>query len=204
MSQTGSNSYEISLGEYETAALNFFNAGVKQLMEAQGGVYSLVSKESIEQLPDYSLPPSRDDPLSGRLIEAVSDIKIDCDSVLRGDFDSVIASMYSVAIEFAGQISNSILAHISDVCESTGNVVTVEMTHDALIDMIERTDFSFDDAGNPNGSFVANPEMMQKIQALGKPSAEQQARADAITERKRREWNARRSSRSLPSRRLRT
>ncbi len=98
MSQTGKKSYEISPNEYEAATSNFFNLGVKQLMEAQGGVYSLVSKESIEQLPDYSLSPSSDDPLSGRPIEMVSDVKMDYDSVFNGDFDSVIASMYSVAV----------------------------------------------------------------------------------------------------------
>jgi hypothetical protein len=202
MSQAESDSNQLSRGEYESASHNFFNAGVRKLMEAQGGVYSLVSRESIEQLPDYSLQAPGDETQRGRLIEAVSSVETDYDSVLRGDLDSVIVSMDSVAMEMASQISSATFSHIAEICERTGNLMRGELTHDAIIDMMERTDFSFDDAGNPNASFVTSPATMQKIQALGQPTAEQQARVDAITARKRKEWNARRGNRTLPSRRV--
>jgi hypothetical protein len=68
MTKANDDSYELLPSEYDAAAQRFIGTGAKALMEAQGGVYSLVSKESMAQLPDYSLPLSDDDALRGRPI----------------------------------------------------------------------------------------------------------------------------------------
>jgi hypothetical protein len=195
-------SYKLLLSEYDSAAQRFFGAGVKEIMEAQGGVYSLVSKEPIEQVPDYSLDLPGGDALGGRPIEASSVVAINRDDVINGNFDSVLSAMYNVAVEMEGKMSKVIMAHISEICDRTGNVVTGELSHDAIIDIIEQTEFSFDEDGNPNLNIVpSSPEARERLRALGEPTAEQKARFDGIISRRRDEWNARRSSRSLPSRR---
>lgn len=193
-------SHELAFAEYDSACQRFFDTGVRALMDAQGGVYSLVSRESMEQLPDYSLPLPDNEALQGRPIEAISTIEINFDSVLNGDFDEILAAMDKVAVEMVQQISTGILTHISEVCESTGNVIKGELSYDLIADAIEGMDFSFDEEGNHNISVVVNPDGLRKLRALGEPTAEQQARLDAIIARKRDEWNARRGNRSLPSR----
>jgi hypothetical protein len=202
MTNVRDDSYEFVPSEYDVAAHRFFSTGVKALMEAQGGVYSLVSKESMEQLPDYSLPLPEDDALRGRPIEAISDIRIDYDDVIKGNFDGVLAAMDAIAIEMAGQITKAIMTHISEVCDRIGNVVTGELSYDVIAHVIENMDFSFDEEGNHNISVVVSSEGLEKLRALGPPTAEQQARIDAIIARKRDEWNARRGGRSLPPRRV--
>jgi hypothetical protein len=202
MANADNDSHEFLPSEYDAAAQRFMSTGVKALIEAQGGIYSLVSKESMEQLPDYSLPLSDDDTLRGRPIEASSVATINYDDVITGDFDSVLASMDSIAVEMAGQITQGIMAHISEICQRTGNVVTGELSYDTIADVLEHMDFSFDESGNHNISIVVSPEGAERIRALGEPTAEQQARIDGIIARKRDEWNARRGSRSLPSRRV--
>src|SRR5258706_7823201 len=121
-------------------------------MEAQGGIYSLVSKEPMEHLPDYSIPfpDDDDDVLRGRPIEASSLLVIDSDDIINGNFDSVLSSMDKIAVEMAGQITRGILNHISDVCNKTGNVVTGELSWDKIADAIEQMDSSFDESGNHN------------------------------------------------------
>jgi hypothetical protein len=202
MTKANDDSYELLPSEYDAAAQRFIGTGAKALMEAQGGVYSLVSKESMAQLPDYSLPLSDDDALRGRPIEASSVATINYEDVITGNFDSVLAAMDSIAVEMTGQITSGILAHISEICERTGNIVTGELSYDVIADTLEHLEFSFDENGNHNISVVVSPEGAERIRALGEPTAEQQARLDEIIARKRDEWNARRSSRSLPTRRV--
>jgi hypothetical protein len=202
MAGADDDSHEFVPSEYDAAAQRFMSTGVKALMEAQGGVYSLVSKESMGQLPDYSLPLSEDDTLRGRPIEASSVAIIDYNDVIVGDFDSILAAMDNIAVEMANQITKGILGHISEICERTGNVIAGELSYDTIADILEHMDFSFDESGNHNVSVVVSPEGAKKIRAVGEPTAEQQARIDRIIARKRDEWNARRGSRSLPSRRV--
>lgn len=202
MPNVDDETYEISTSEYDAAGQRFFNVGIRALMDAQGGVYSLVSKESMEQLPDYSVPLPDDDTVRGRPIEASSVVVIRDEDVITGDVESVVAAMDSVAIEMTDQITKGVLDHISEICASTGNVVTGELSYDVINDVIEKLDFSFDEEGNHNISVVVNPQSAQRLRTLGAPTAEQQARNDAIIARKRAEWNARRGSRSLPSRRI--
>jgi hypothetical protein len=202
MANRGSEVYEISTSEYDDAGQRFFSMGIKALMDAQGGVYSLVTKESMEQLPDYSVPLPDDDAVRGRPIDASSVVVIRDEEVITGDAGSVLAAMDGVAMEMTGQITKGILDHISDVCDSTGNVVAGELSYDVINDVLEKLDFSFDDEGNHNVSIVVGPEGAQRLRTLGMPTAEQQARRDAIIARKKADWDARRGSRSLSSRRI--
>jgi hypothetical protein len=171
-------------------------------MEAQGGVYSLVSKESMSQLPDYSSPLPGDETLLGRPIEAVSSLTIDYNDVVSGDLDVILVAMHKIATEMADQISNGIMAHISEICDRTGNVITGELSWNTIGDALEHMDFSFDEHGNHNISIVVNPEGARTLQNLGEPTSQQRTRIEKIISRRKDEWNARRSSRSLPPRRL--
>jgi len=140
--------------------------------------------------------------LRGRPIEVSSAAIINYEDVITGNFDSVLAAMDSIAVEMTGQITEGIMAHISEICERTGYVVSGELSYDVIAEALENMDFSFDENGNHNISIVASREGVERIRALGEPTAEQQARLDAIIARKRDEWNAKRGSRSLPSRRV--
>jgi hypothetical protein len=195
------DSHVLLMSEYEAATAHFFSTGVKELMEAQGGVYSLVSKEHIEQLPDYSLALPGGDVLGSRPIEAISSFTINRDDVINEDIDSVLNAMYGMAIEMAGQITRAILTHISEICDHTGNIVSGKLSYDTIADAIEQMEFSFDEDGNHNISVVVSPDGAERLRALGDPTVEQRARLDGIFSRRKDEWDARRSSRSLPSRR---
>jgi hypothetical protein len=191
--------YELGLSEYDSAAHDFFSTGVREIMLAQGGVYSLVSREPMEQLPDYSVELPDSDATGGRQMEASSFAAVSLDDVVNGNFDSVLSAMYSMAIEMESQMSNAIMADIAEVARRAGNVVTGELSHDKVIDMIEGLEFTFNDDGSPNLHIIpASPEAREKLLALGEPTADQVARLNEIISRKRDEWNARRRRRSLP------
>lgn len=156
MATAEENSYELLLSEYDSAAYSFFNDWFRKIAEAQGGIYSLVSKEPIEQLPDYSIALPGNDALGGRPMEASAAATFTLDEVVSGDFDSLLSAMYAMAVEMEAQISGGIIAHISEVAHRMGNVAAGELSHDKVIDIIERLEFSFDEDGNPNLNIVVN------------------------------------------------
>jgi hypothetical protein len=195
-------SYEFIPSEYDAATRRFISAGIRALMEALGGVYSLATRESMNQIPDSFPPPDDDRASRSRPIEAVSDVTASKDEIISGDFDSILVGMNAAAVELEGQISRAMIAHISENAARAGNVVSGEISYDAVLDMLEGFDFSFDGNGNPNLGFVTSRETADQIKALGEPTAAQWARFNEIIARRRAAWNARRSCRSLPSRRV--
>jgi len=201
MTDEADDSYKFVPSEYNAAVQRFVNTGVRALMEALGGPYSLASRESINQLPDYTDPPNDDQTSQGRLIEATFDAAISKDEIISGDFEGIIVSMSRIAVELEAQISQAMIAHITEESARSGNVVSSELSYDSIIDTLENVELSFDESGNPNLSFVAAPEAIQKIKELGNPSAEQQKRFDDIIAKRRSEWDARRRDRRLSSRR---
>jgi hypothetical protein len=202
MADTEEDSYELLLSEYDSAAHRFFSDWSRKIAEAQGGIYSLVSKEPIEQLPDYSVALPGNGDLGGRPMEASAVATFTLGDVVNGNLDSLLSAIYVMAVEMEAQISSAIIDHISDVSHRAGNVVAGELSHDKVIDIIEQLEFSFDEDGNPNLHIVVNSaEAREKLLALGEPTTEQKARFDEVISRKKDEWNARRRSRSLPPRR---
>ena len=196
MTDIRDNSYEFVPSEYNAALERFMTIGIRALMNAQGGPYSLASRESVDQLPDYTDSPNAD-PSQGRAIEPVFEDAISKDEITSGDFEGIVAIISKIAIEFERQISSAMMVHISESAKHAGNVVSGELSFDTINDMVENTHFSFDENGNPNISFVTSPDMVDKIKALGSPTAEQQRRFDEIIAKRRDEWNARRHNRRL-------
>lgn len=200
MTDQSVNSYKFVPSEYNAAVQRFISTGVRALMEAQGGPYSLASRESVSQLPDYRDPPNDEQAPQSRLIDATFDAAINKSEITNGDFEGIIVNMSRIAVELESQISQAMIAHIVEEAERAGNLVSSEISYDSIIDALERVDFSFDESGSPNLSFVAHPEAIQSIQALGDPTSEQQKRFDEIIAKRKDEWDARRRNRRLSSR----
>ncbi|MCZ7423753.1 hypothetical protein O7605_30020 [Verrucosispora sp. WMMA2121] len=195
--------FRVSYPEYDAAGSAFMAACIKELMEAQGGVYSLVSKESVEHLPTYSAELESGETLDSKPVEVGFNISIKNDDIIEGRYDDFIAELNRAAIEQEAEVSKKILADISNVTQATGNVIQGDISYDLLIDAVDAMEFSFDDDGNHNLSLVVNPVTAEKLRSLGEPTPQQTARLNAVLARKKAEWDARRGSRSLPSKRHR-
>jgi hypothetical protein len=200
MTDQPDNSYKFVPSEYNAAMQLFISVGVRALMEAQGGAYSLASRESVNQLPDYRDPPNDDQTPQGRLIEATFDGTISKSEIINGDFEGIVVDMARIAVELEAQISEAMIAHFVEESKRAGNLVSSEIAYDSIIEVLERIDFSFDENGSPNLSFIVAPEAIQSIRTLGKPTPEQQKRFDEIIARRKEEWDARRRNRRLSSR----
>lgn len=88
---------------------------------------------------------------------------------------------------------------MSDVSEEYGNVIEGggRDFFDVFADALETIDLAFDEQGHPNLTIVMHPDQMDKLRDK-EPTPEQEARLNAILERRREEWRASRRRRDLP------
>jgi len=212
MTNSSSARYELGASEYDAATSRFFSAGVEALMQATGGLYSLVSKSKEEFVTDHSTQLPDGSAVNMQPIEVLLEFSMDVPEIIDGGFDSFMGAMNKVAADQVEQITKAIFANMNEVAEAVGNVIRRPIGHDVLIDAIESMDVSFDEEGRHNLNLVVHPDTARKLNELGEPTPEQAARLDSVLarkkqeqedalEQKRNEIDARRRNRQLPPRR---
>jgi hypothetical protein len=91
---------------------------------------------------------------------------------------------------------------LNDVCDATGNTVDgagQKISHDTIIDLLEKIDWEFDENGEPikdNLIFVLPPDMIEQLKML-EETEQHHERMKHLTDRKRQEWLAKRRTRIL-------
>jgi hypothetical protein len=146
--------------------------------------------------PDTTI---EDDSLHHRELITAFEWNVELDDILAFDIDSYLVGISNVADAFAQQAEEGIIAHISDITEATGNVVSAKGRDlaDAFLDSLDKMDFSFNEDGQPNITIVLHPDQLQRFRGLTL-TEEQQARYDAIIAQRREEWDASQHRRELP------
>lgn len=123
------------------------------------------------------------------------------EEIRRNDFSEFFASLSDAAYERGGEFISSMLAHISEVCDLTGQSVDNRgraLDPDSVLDAIAATRHSFDSEGNlkPGHSIVASPETAAKLRAMNWTESHR-ARYDEIIEKQREAWLARKRDRRI-------
>lgn len=130
--------------------------------------------------------------------EASSVIVLTTSAGVAGDFEELHAAVASSAKDYAASVVPQMLAHISQICDATGNVVDAQgqSIWEAQLEMLETIEIHFDEDGNPTlPSLVLHPDTADK---LGDPPDGFVERFNEILTRRRDEWLAQRRTRRLP------
>lgn len=115
------------------------------------------------------------------------------------DRDSFWSSLYALADAIGGQMSRGLLAFISEVATEHDMTVAADGRnfYDAFVEALERVEMNFDEHGEPDMMLVVHPDLAQRLRQRP-PTADEQARIDAVIARRREEWHAARRRRELP------
>jgi hypothetical protein len=129
-------------------------------------------------------------------------LEIQRDDILGGVYDAAIPSLAISAQENAETLTAHLLRSIGRTSEAVGNVFDFgaePLTHDKVLDIIERLELDFDADGKPKNRYaiVVPPNLWDRVAALPPMTPEQEKRAERIIEAKREEWRARQRSRRL-------
>jgi hypothetical protein len=185
------------LDEYDHAGREFFNDAVEAIARAESPVLSQIGWEKLE-----SVPTSQHTFDSGTVVRAEPTdvealISFSISESVDGNFDSVDEAIAEAGQAFAAQLTAGIFAHISELCDAAGTASSAdELTWDAVLEMYERVEISFDEDGNPSlPSLHAAPETVER---LGDPPDDFVERCNQILIEKRNDWLASRRTRRLP------
>lgn len=185
-----------SLDEYERAGIEFFSQAVSAVASADG-VLSMISTEKSEYVA-----VSRNTLEDGETVElrpflASSEMTLSVDDGISGRFDEIHVAIANAGADFSSQMTKSMLQHISDLCDATGNVVDTgrQSIWEAQLEALETVEISFGPDGDPRlPSLVIHPDTAD---SMGEPPEDFRERYEAIVRRRRDEWLAGRRTRRL-------
>lgn len=161
-----------------------------------------VRRERVADLPRPEEHAPETSELSSPLfrgIEASHVLAVDVQDTLDGDVDSFLTMAFDLADSFGSQLMMGMLAHVSEVCDESGQTIDAEGRDffDVMIETLHTIDISFDENGEHNLTMVMHPDTAEKLRDK-QPTPEQEARIHQVLERKREEWNASRRRHQLP------
>jgi hypothetical protein len=122
-------------------------------------------------------------------------------AVRAADYDEFYAQVDQAAEMLASDLMKVWVGTMDKVTEATGNVVDAggKLTFEVLYEMLDKLEYSLDENDElVMPSLVMHPDTAKKLEELGPPTPEQNAKLAELRERKRGEALARRRRRRLP------
>jgi hypothetical protein len=188
--------------EYKAAASAWTDEAVDVLSRQLHPLLASVRRERVADLPwpENHSPETADlaSP-SFRGIEASHVVTADFQDAIAGEVDPFLAMVFELADAFGSQMTQGMLAHISEVCDASGQTIDAAGRDfiEVIIETLETIEMSFDEDGKPNLTLVVPPGSAEKLRNK-MPTPEQEERIQQILERRRAEWDASRSRHDLP------
>jgi hypothetical protein len=188
------------LPEYSTAARASAYAAIEALAEARSPLLSQIRKETTETMPVSRFTSADGEELEILPTAVQVQFSVDIPAVVSGDLGTLLAAFDAAADEQAKAFSTALFSGMDQLTEHTGNRVDAggkPISWDLITDTLETMDIGFDENGKMDLTLVMHPDTVTKLEKLGPPTPEQQARYDAVLETKRQEWQARKRERRL-------
>lgn len=207
--------------EYSSAGGKWLTRAYQELARELHPVLGEVTRVQVHDLPEpkdeppLSAPadqpalsgepseePSSDSDRSSHLYRGIrlqSEWTTSTTEILNFDVEGLLTNINTMADEMGSQLVKAMTEHISEICESTGNVVNAEGRdlYETLIETAENMELTFDADGELQTKLLVSETLFNQI-AVTPPTADQEARLKAVINRKREEWNAARHRRELP------
>jgi hypothetical protein len=188
--------------EYNAAASAWMSDTVDVLSRELHPLLASVRRERVADLPRPEEHAPETAELASPLFwgfEASHVVTADVQDALAGAVDPFLTMVFELADSFGSQLVQGMLAHISDVCDASGQTIDAggRDIFEVMIETLETIDMSFDENGEPNLTMVVHPDTAAKLWDKT-PTPEQEARVQQILERRREEWDASRRRHDLP------
>jgi hypothetical protein len=188
--------------EYEIGGVRWFSSAARELSRALHPLLAQIPRvelaEGPDPLPEGAPLPSEASSLYRPM--AVSHVwTVSIEDAADFNVAEFLADLYALADDMGGQMVRGLLGLISDVSEEYGNTIDAAGRDffDVFAETLETIETSFDEEGRPNLTIVMHPDQAERLRDK-KPTAAQEARINAILDRRREEWRASRRRRDLP------
>jgi hypothetical protein len=190
------------LPEYAAPFGGLFGSAIRNLGPAHAPLLAEVHTKMVDHVTEHSFPGAHGSTMGGREMRAR--MELETTAITHTDLDAWCDLLWDVAEQFAGQQMRYLLDSVGEASDRVGNTINLRgrpISHDDVLDMLEKMEFKVDEEGNPEGLvMVLPPELMKQVAELPPRTPEQEARRAAIIDRKRRQQNAKKRVRRLDRR----
>jgi hypothetical protein len=189
-----------ALPEYAAAAGRSAYVAIHELARARSPLLSRIESVPVESIPVARFSRCGADDLEITPTQGWIKLEVEIPAVVDGDLGALLGALDAAAEEQERVTTEALFAGIQKITDMTGNKVDASgrpISWDLITDTLETMEIRFDEDGEMDLTLVMNPRDLERLQQLGPPTAEQQARHDAVLEAKRREWEARKRERRL-------
>jgi hypothetical protein len=189
------------LPEYELAFVRFISKAMDELMIRKSPLLS-----RIKTVPASSIPISRNTMPSGEVVEnnpirMELPFPVDFADAVAGKLSAITASIDAAAEAGLNTVMPKFYDYMGRLCTAAGTATDAngeKLSHKLILKSLENVNLDFDENGQPEmPMLVTSPAMLEAIKALPPPTEEETRAWNAMIERKREEFNARRRHRQL-------
>jgi hypothetical protein len=204
-----------SLSEYDRAFALFVRKATDDMMNEKQPLLKAMKRVSVGELAVSQNTAPNGSVVSNEPMVVRMPLKFNMAAVICGDIDQEIGAAIDASAEAAlQQIMPNLLGYIGRVSDAFGNRADTDgrpMSHDVLMDFMQRVPIEFDESGEPDlASYMLVQQqwkdgqvtvgtfgLTELLQSLAPMTELQQRRFADIIERKRQENSARRRHRQL-------
>jgi hypothetical protein len=184
--------------EYEKPMGQLLSQAIKVFREAEFPLLRDLEISRVDHFPP-SAPVGRGFSLGATTTKA--EAATSNDDFLNTNVEAWATLAYEIGTQFGREMARHITETMIAVTQKTGNVVSAggkPLSHDLILDTIERTEFDLDDAGNPKNLVLLGPPQIQKqLASLPPMTPEQEERFQSILQKKREEKDAKKRFRTM-------
>jgi hypothetical protein len=191
------------LTEYARAEQAFVYEAVAALAKSRGGIVADIRAEPMPRVGTTHITTDDGQTVEFEPFGVSASMRIGWEDIASGNVDAMLATIDEAAETYHTELSERIYGHLKTLTEATGNVVDAsgKSVFDAVYEMFETVELTFEDDGSISKGFAiyASPDAAEKLAcAETEMTPEQQRKFDALIERKRQEFFARKRRRKLP------
>lgn len=189
--------------EYALAERAFIGGTLDAIARARDPLLSRIPTERTSRVQTTQITTDTGDVVEQQPVQIRTKVTQTPQDIIEGQLDNLLASLDQAADEYAKQFGKQFYEYLSRITEATGNVVDAKdrPIFDSAYEMFEKVDLQFDEEGRIQQELHIHPADAEKwAKGWAEITPEQHAKLDALIERKRREFNARRRNRRLPRR----
>jgi hypothetical protein len=183
---------------YQKAMAEFAQSVVNGLAEIHPVVGQLRRHATAHAGPTRNVPGP--EPLDHPMFRLEQRVTIPDNVIRESLLDDYGSSLVEIGAQFCDQMTERFVQRMSEVTDATGNSLDVEgrpLSHDLILDAIERVEIDFDDEGNPRmPSLMANPQTLAPLARI-QPTDEQIRRYEQIMTAKKAAHDAQKRHRRL-------
>jgi len=188
------------LPEYEKAYAVVLMESFNGLAQANDPVLNMISRTSMDELPSGEVPQGTTFGASGPPLEFEMTFRIANDAVRFTDVNEWAASVQASVDEALPSHMAKIFGRINEITENAGQVIDAggrPFSGALFLELLEKIQIDFDDNGKPRmPTLIVSPEMAERL-AQNPPTPDEMRQFDALIEKKRKEFYARRRVRKL-------